>query len=359
MKKYRILALALVSVLLFSCKEKGTVNIDTLQVFGEEFGQGQGVKVALSVWDSNQDLYYDWTCEEGAFLNSQQGYMTNTWTSPYKDGTYTISCKVSIDGKSETRQADIKIRGILQDRFADHLHGWSAGTNTEGSINNYRLEANVKSSNASSTQYGSYAKTLSVPDFLPPFSLKADVGIVSGKSYPVSSTKGWDNDMYIAVNGSTPEYELAPNYYIKNLCLFWWPKDHMASSYTYTDYTGVEQTIDASEFDAAIIVEYVYRADAATGRPEEALSFMIPFQTSALKSDAGVTKNVGMTLDQNYGLKIYVADIEIFSTTAIQTWRSSYENAALYIGGVTYRFPSSTTVFLDNVTMNYTTTFLE
>ena len=92
--------------LMASCDDD-YVEIDSLQVFGEEFFAGETVNVGMSVRMSDPDKAdYYWECNGGTLLQ-RQGYTMNQWKAPRQSGRYTIKCTVTCGGAKETRQAEI------------------------------------------------------------------------------------------------------------------------------------------------------------------------------------------------------------------------------------------------------------
>ncbi len=358
MKKIHIIIFILIPFILGSCKDDDFVEIDTLQIFGDEFYMGQVVNMGLAVKTSNpDDNYYLWWCEAGGFPETQQGYPVIKWTAPKQNGEFLIRCTVTCGEASETREAKVKVSGLFFDRFSGTaLTNWTT-TNQTTLLSNGRLITNIPS-NRPNDSIGFVQKTLNVSNFFYPFSFTTEVGIVGESStfnpkYPVTTTNPtWDNFMSVGVTGSTPSTTLAPTYYISEIMVDWWPTDHFLSQITYFDPSDDQtpRTINASDFDARLSVLWTRRPDPVAGIPQQTGRFMLFFKSDAFKFGPDVTGNVGMSMNEN-AVRIYVDKTEVFSTSAVHTW-STQHNAPLQISTFKYAYPSQTMVYMDNLVVN-------
>jgi hypothetical protein len=362
MKRYyhKVIMAALAAILLVSC-ENDYVHIDTLQVHGDVFYQGQDVMLGLAV-ETNDPFnnYYEWWCEDGSFPSMQQGYPMNRWTAPRKNGEFLIRCTVTCGSAKETREAKVKVNGLFFERFGETtLTGWDTFDQIYA-LNNGRLETNTR---LTTTESGAVSRALNVPDFYPPASITATVGIIDttafNPAYPVTppatpeTAVNWDNSMSIELTGSTPAVSIAPNYYVSSIALKWWPADHFQSSVKYLDYTSTDTlTINAPDFDACLAVTVVTRADAMQGRPESARTYSVFFQSQAFKFIPDQANNIGISIAEDYTLSIAVNKQSVFSTSALAIFRPLFENAPFMLNQFIYRYPSSTRVLLDNVLLN-------
>lgn len=378
MKNYKIILIIFSAILLNACK-KDSVEIDTLQVLGDEFYQGQAVNVGMAVKTSNSDKnYYEWSCEEGSFIESMQGYPTNQWTAPRKNGVYTIRCKVTCGNASQTREAKIKVSGTFFDRFTGTAHGWTA-TNQTTTLNNGRMETLVTATRPDTDTAGNVVKSLGISNFYPPVSATADLGIVSGPGntytpyfypglnglYPSGTTwkTGWDNYMGVGLTGKNPANTVTETYYISEIMVYWYPAAHYKTQVTYFDPSD-DQTPrikNSADFDGRIAVKWIRKANAIAGEQERTGTFSVFFSAPGLKMN-GVeeNKNVGISIDENYVIRLNLnksTDV-FFTTDALKTWRTSHDNAMLEINQYKYYYPRYTRVYLDNLVVNNQPDFL-
>lgn len=361
MKKINIFLTALTALALISCS-KETVEIDSLQVLGDEFFQGQQVNVGMAVKTSNPDKnYYYWYCDAGSFPAAQQGYPVNKWTAPKANGEYTIGCTVTCGGESSTREIKVKVTGLFFDRFSGNklATSWSA-TNQTAILRYGRLETNVSTTRTDSL--GFLTCGLGLAAAYPPVSSTADLGIVEGMnpaftpSYPVSSPAhpNWDNFMSVGFTGKSPDSSIPTTFYINEIRFDWWPTQHMLASVPYfsPDDDYEEHFKDASTFDVRLVCTYTRKSDTSVGIDTYSGTFQVFFSTVDLKFGPDVTRNVAMSISEDYIVKLYAGQSEICSSDAVKIWRESHDNAALTINQFKYIYPSVTKVFMDNLVVN-------
>jgi hypothetical protein len=341
-----------------SCKDDDFVEIDTLQVLGEEFYQGEVVNMGMAVQTSNPDNnYYEWQCEAGSFPSLQQGYPVIKWTAPMESGEFMIRCKVTCDGASQTRETKVKVTGLFFDRFAGAtLSNWSTGGQL-AAIHDGRLETNLSTANTLDS-IGSVSR--SITGIFPPFSATADVGIAGNSTfepkYPVTQPPGyplWDNYMSIGLSGGTPPVADAPTHYIQSLRVDWWPAAHMMNEVRYLSIDGDSAVIRSADFDARLALNVVRRPDATEGIPESQAEYMIFFRTDALKMQPDQTKNVGISIDEEYTIRIFMDKTEVYSFQTA-SFRALFGQAPFRINSYRYAYPARTMVYLDNLVVNNT-----
>ncbi|MCD8101522.1 MAG: hypothetical protein LUE26_02945 [Alistipes sp.] len=171
MKKITII-LSLFAVLLAAGCDNETVKIDSLQILGDEFYQGQKVDMGMSVKTSDPDnTYYEWWCEAGSFPAAQQGYPVMKWTAPRENGEFLIRCTVKCGGTKETREALVKVNGVFFDRFSSNEgnstpSGWTA-TNQQARQRDGRFETHVLG-NQPTDSLGWVTRDLGIDPFIPP-----------------------------------------------------------------------------------------------------------------------------------------------------------------------------------------------
>lgn len=380
MKKLKyIILLSVLSPVLFSCTDEDGVQIDSLQVFGEEFYYGETVNVGMSVKTSDPgNTSFYWECDGGAFLQ-RQGYTLNQWQAPRKAGVYKIKCTVTSGGSKQTREADVMVSGLFFERFSSENSnslptGWSQ-TNTTGGfyIRDQRLELIV----AQGFDHGEVRYNIGQSNFFPPFSCKSDIGIVgppanantplypnSDKSNPntfASKFSTADNHCGIAITANTPSAALAPTYFINELRVEIYPEtDHAQSEIKYLRVGGEPGnpadsiTINKADFDGILRFQWTRRANVAAGIVQLQSWYSIPFRAAALRYGAEQPVTIGLSVDENYIVSVAANGSEIFKTEELKNWRQTIINldgvgAPLAAKEFKYMYPANTRVFLDNV----------
>ena len=281
-----------------------------------------------------------------------------------------MGCTVHCHGKKETRTAVIKVNGIFFDRFAGStLSGWSAASGNSAVLRSGRLETQVSATNTTDSA-GSVTKSFGVSAFFPPASITSSLGIVVGPTnantpkFPVSSANPtWDNFLGFGLTGSDPGVDLSPTYYISEIRVDWWPTTHIQNTVTY--YAPEDdpelpafRTINDTDFNARVAVRWTRRADIGAGIQAYSGWFMTFFDAPALTHDGDVNKVMGLAIDEDYKVFVYVGGTEVFSTTAIQTWQSTHADCPFQISQVKYLYPNYTRVYMNNVVGNNTTELL-
>lgn len=366
MKKIAII-LSLFAVLLAAGCSNETVEIDTLQIFGDEFYQGQKVDMGMSVKTSDPDnTYYEWWCEAGSFPAAQQGYPVMKWTAPKENGEFLIRCTVKCGGTKETREALVKVNGVFFDRFSSNEgnstpSGWTA-TNQQARQRDGQFETHVLG-NQPTDSLGWVTRDLGINPFQPPLSVTADVGISSSSVSPFnpkfptkSETLYSDNFMGIGFTGRNPGEETAPTHYISELMVDWWPMDHYYDDVDYfapgDNTAGTPRNILASDFDARLTVKVTRRSDPAAGIQQSTETFMVFFKSEAFKAGLDQTRNVGLSVESDYKVTVNVDGTDVFTSTALQDLKAAYNNAPLDVQSFKYIYSNLTMVYLDNLVVN-------
>lgn len=379
--KYLILLCSLF-LLLFSCKDESFVKIDSLQVLGEEFYYGQTVNIAMSVKTSDPDnTTYFWECDGGTLLN-RQGYTLNQWKAPRVSGRYKVRCTVTCNDEKQTREAEIFVNGFFFQRFES-----GEGTNTlptgwgqdysQPQIRNHRLELQV---NNNAQSHGTARYAFGQSNMYPPFSVKADVGIVgetaasvnnfnpkypnSDKSNPNSFASRFpnaDNWCAIAITGNTLSADTITHFINEVRVIFYPEADHALPEMKFLkrdgDPTNPADTIAIakSDFDAIFTFQVTRKANIGAGIPQQQVTYGIPFKASSLIYGVEDPHTIGLSVDMDYNVSVAANGAVIFTTDAIKTWRESFLNtegrpsAAWAASQFRYYYPTATRVFLDNV----------
>lgn len=376
--KYLFLAISAVAFFT-ACREKDSVSIDSLQVFGNEFYYGQTVQVAMAVNMSNPDIAdFYWECDGGKFLE-EQGYQLNRWQAPSQAGYYTIKCTAKCGSASETREAVVLVSGFFFEKFDGKSgnavpSGWAQSSSSVQLTNN-RMELRVSATSTGQSS-GEVRYNMNKADLYPPFSFKSDVGIVGVTAtssndntprYPTDSAtfnrpdryfSGKDNNCAYSITGNTPSATIAPTYFITELRLEWWPAaEHCLSSVTYMPVGGSApddsvKYIAGVDYDAFIRFQWTRRADVSAGIPQSQGWCAIPIKTDAFKyfePQGEVGRNIAMAVTEDYIVRVFVEGVKVFETDQIKNWRASCGDAPLAVKEYKYIYPAQTLVYLDNV----------
>lgn len=374
MKLKYFLLLCSLSLVLFSCKDENLIKIDSLQVFGDEFYYGETVNIGMAVnlGDPDNTSYY-WECDGGTLLN-RQGYTLNQWKAPRKAGIYKVKCTVTCGNEKQTREADILVSGFFFQRF-DALEGTNtvptgwAQTSSTVQIRNKRLEV---SATTAGQDHGEVRYPMGQSNMFPPFSLKADVGIVGTNAntftpkYPNSDMSNpntfaskyptKDNFSSVSITGKTVSTDTV-THFINELRVEFYPeKDHVQSVMKYLPVGGIpgnaadSLTIAKADFDAILRFQWTQKANIAGGVPQVQAWYSIPFKSAMLVYGVEQSVNIGLSVDGNYVVSVSSNGTEIFNTDALRTWRQSKNNKAVWSADAfKYMYPANTRVFLDNV----------
>ena len=345
-------------IAMFSSCNDDFVEIDSLQVFGEEFYKGETVNLGIAVRMSNpDDAYYYWECDGGTLLQ-RQGYTLNQWKAPREAGTYTVRCTVSCGGAKQTREAKILVNGYFFERFGgSSVQGWS-NSNTTAKVKDGRYELFVNSGKTNAEIRYNFNDL----ELYPPVSGEYDCGIIGNKlvntyspRFPVDSIAAkfgdTDNPCGVSITGNSPAASVTSTYYISEVRVEWYPMAHLRSSqnyYTWDDPDN-EKTIKAEDFDAFFSFHWVLKANSETGSKQKDGWVKVPYTIPALKYGVDVNKHIGIAIAEDYSIKFLVDGTEIFTADEMKKWRASHDNAPFQIKEFKHRYPGKTAVYLDNV----------
>jgi hypothetical protein len=380
MKKLKyIMLLPVLSLAFYSCTDEDSVQIDSLQVLGEEFYYGETVNVGMAVQTSDPDnTSYYWECDGGTFLQ-RQGYTLNQWKAPRRAGVYKIKCTVTCGSAKQTREADIMVSGLFFERFSGANSntlptGWSQ-TNTTGGIylRDRRLELVV----AQGFDHGEVRYNIGQSNFFPPFSCKSDIGIVGAPGninnplYPNSDKSNQntfaskfstaDNYCGVAITANTPSATLAPSCYMNELRVEIYPEtDHAQPAIKYLRVGGEpgnaadSVTVNKADFDGIFHFQWTRRANIPAGITQLSSWYSIPFKATALRYGAEQPVTIGLSVDEDYIVSVSANGSEVFNTDAVKNWRQSIIDldgvgAPIAAKEFKYLYPANTRVFLDNV----------
>lgn len=311
MKLIKILSALVLAILCVGCEDESWAEIDSLSVDGNEFFCNQKVKLWMNVKSDNlPEVDYEWGCEGGR-LTQPQGLDEMTWQAPGEPGTYRVFCKVTIDGKSETRHHDMYVSSFFFEKFEKSTHSFKAQGSTtlakrtetiNGTSNGY-LEAVVNSTSASNRYiYYNFAN----PELKIPFSCMAKIGWLS--DFPVTDikvgTSTFANKFYYQVTmNRDPDKEDAA--YIDDVRFEWYPVGNT----------------NGLPIDEESGLPWNGRFQFKQNLNGSATWFNVYVDSPELNFAQGVRKNVSFSIDANYLVHVYLNGVKILETDAIKNWR--------------------------------------
>lgn len=356
-----LLTLCLVGALA-ACSDKDYVEIDSLQVFGERFFQGETVNIGVSVsMSSPDDAEYYWSCDGGEMVH-RDGYVLNQWKAPRENGIYTIRCTVKCNGASATREAHVLVDGFFFETFGNttvsvNNSNVDKGTSTGGIDGRY--EGVAKSGKYDGIYFG---KNLGDGTLYAPVSGEFECGIIGNTRtntfkplYPVGIDPpkfgNKDNQCAISIQGQATPSDNPSSYYINCVRVEWWPMEHLQPTIKYRtiDSPSADVTSNREDFDAVVSFQWYQKANAELGIKQTNGWIKMPFKCPALRYDVDVTKRVGLAVDENNIVKFYVDGNEAYTWNGLATYCSEHENAPFRIQAFRYIFPGQTACYWDNV----------
>ena len=361
MKLVKFISAACIALAFTACSDKDYVEIDSLQVFGDQFYKGETVNVGIAVNMSDPTVAeYYWECDGGRMVH-RDGYVVNQWVAPNENGTYKIRCTVKCGGASQTREAEVVVSGFFFETFGNTTvsmnNSNAKATSTGGENGRYEVLPNKTSSNP--IRIG---KTWASDNRIyPPLSGNLDCGIIGNTRvntykplYPVNAASfGFktDNPCVLHFDGAAPSADVTTTYYIGSVRVEWFPQDHILASQNYLsiDDPVNEKTVMAGDFDALISFRWYKKANDATGERQTNGWFKMPFKCPELKYGADVTKNVGISIAEDYTVKFFVDGVEKLSWDDLKTWRASHDYAVFLNSAFQYIFPGKTACYVDNM----------
>lgn len=313
--KYIYPILILCCSLSFSgCSDNDYIQIDSLSADGDEFFCNQKVKVWMCL--NSSDLWntdYEWTCEGGTFTQPQ-GLNEMTWKAPSVPGTYTITCKASIGGASETRTREMHVSSYYFEKFEKSSHSLTIQSSTTTSLKkesngNQYLEAKVNTA-AEHTRY--VRRSFGDETLRTPFSTRMKLGFVSnmpttqriavtGKNTEGMLEHRWNLSQDASNNGS----------YISQIRLRWYPGS-VTDGYPTWDDAGVP-----TEYNVEVRVQHTSSLGVNTVYIER-------YNLNTMNTFAnGVYKNVSLSVDEAENILVYMEGTEILKSTLLKTARTT------------------------------------
>lgn len=310
---YRFFIMLFASFVLLSCDDNDSIHIESLSADGDEFFCNQKVKVWLCL--NSSDLWhtdYKWTCDEGT-LTQPQGLNEMTWKAPNVPGTYIITCKASIGGKSETRTREMYVSSYFFEKFEKSSYNLtlqSSNTNSlkkESNGNQYlSIRANISTA---ATRY--VRRSFGDSQLRTPFSTRMKLGFVSNMPKTRQTVVGTSSSLSMLEYRWELSSDASNNgAFISRIRLLWYPCP-------VTDgYPTIDGVVEGTpDYNLQISVIHTSATGTTTTRNEyHNLNTMNTFSN-------GVYKNVSMGVDENERLKVYMEGEEILTSDIVKNLR--------------------------------------
>lgn len=180
-KLKNLFSVLIISILLFSCKKKVDISIDTLSKSGEEFYFGEKVPVWAGTDGDKNDISYQWTATGGTFDGWRtQNLYENLWIAPDSVGDYTVTATAKSGGSSSSKSTSMKVTRYFFDEFqSDYTfngNGWSTSNTTNVLKNDVDPEKSTIEVTAKSSSGPYIGRSLNLADLKIPFSVRAKLG---------------------------------------------------------------------------------------------------------------------------------------------------------------------------------------
>ena len=299
-----------ITVLLTGClqKEKGTLRIDSLSVYGTEFYCNQNVKLWMCVESDN--LYiaeYEWGCDAGRF--EEELFSEACWVTPNIPGEYTVWCKVTIGKNTETRYRKLNVSHYFFEYFKDGTV-WTGQSGTTRTLKkdedgNGYWEFQVNSATAA-TQYINYSFANDA-SLKAPFSCRATIGHITNMpkdSVTVGTARAANTLGYQLITDREANYT---GLYIDQINFVWYPVGSDKNIMPIDPVSG-EKCNGRFSF-----------RQAGSGATR---TYSYYLYHSALNFAEKEYKKVGLNISADYIVTVYVAGEEVFNTDALKNWRS-------------------------------------
>lgn len=313
---YRLILLFCFAPFLASCGDDDFIEIDSLSADGNEFYCNQKVKVWMCVRSS--DLWhtdYQWSCDGGS-LTQPQGLNEMTWKAPATPGVYTITCKATVGGKSETRQHKMYVSSYYFDKFEKAPHSFTTQKETKNALKkesdgNQYLQLSVNSA----SEVKRYVRRAFGDNTLhTPFSTRLKIGFE--KNVPntqlVKCGSKEENAVLEYRWNMRSDTENA-GAYINQIRLLWYPSQ-VVDGYPLVPEEGM--TVEGTpDFNVQVIVQYTDQSGKKVTYNE--YHKLNTFNTFV----AGDYKTVSMGVDENYMLQAYINGSEVLHSNLVSDVR--------------------------------------
>ncbi len=350
-----LFSIIIVCILLFSCKKKVDITIDTLSKSGEEFYFGEKVPVWAGTSGDKNGITYEWTATGGTFDGWRtQNLFENLWIAPNAPGEYTVTATAKNGGSSSSKSTLMKVTRYFFDEFQSAYtlngNGWSTSntknvlkTNTDPALST--LEVTASSSSAPNIR-----RSLNLADLKIPFSIRAKLG---WKTFFRSG-----QTIMISLYFNQPSNPTIP--YIREIRWEIYPTANPATTDNYQiRYETFLPAINASTFSA----------DTNTLPNPLPLISPVKGRRADLAMANGVIKSLSLSVDADNIFYAYVDGVLWFSSNGIKNWLAyaktaypGFEDPLAKEFRITFPAKSGstgTTLFLKSVYINNDGTILK
>lgn len=312
---------------LTSCGDDDFLSIDSLSTDGDEFYCNQKVKVWMCVRSS--DLWhttYQWSCDGGT-LTQPQGLNEMTWKAPAEPGVYTITCKATVGGVSETRQHKMNVSSYFFEKFE---RGSQTSFSLQNAKSSFKKESNgnmymmtTVNSTSEPTRYirRSFDDNLLHTPFSTRLKLGFDKNIPSTQNITVGKKTA---NAVLEYRWNMRADESNNNNYINVIRLQWYP--HVPKD-GYPELTDGTTTVEGTtDWNVRLITSHT----GTTGKKTEVSEYHKLNSLNIFKNKAYHTVSMGVDQDEN--LLVFVDGVEVLRSTLVKDARTANAcEGAMYI----------------------------
>lgn len=319
--KYKLIIGLFFFTWLLSCSDESFIEIDSLSSDGNEFYCNQKVKIWMNVRSS--DLWhtdYEWSADGGT-LTQPQGLDEMTWKAPNVPGTYTIRCKVTVGDKTDIREKKMFVSSYFFEKFEKSPYAFSGQSSTTLSLrtetvngqSNGWLRANVNSSSEVNRYLN---RSFGDPELATPFSIRAKIGFESNA--PTLATIKVGNK-----TGNTMlEYQLnclkdpsSVTGFVSRISFSWYPTN-VSPGFPAVPTGGISPDGSVT-YNSKVTVQTRNEMGLTTTHD---LYYTIGKMSTFSNQ---IYKKVGMAIDENYLLHVFIEGEEVLTTPVISELRVS------------------------------------
>lgn len=311
-----LLLILLCAMFAMSCSDDHYAQIDSLSTNGDEFYCNQKVKLWMVVRsDDLMEVNYEWGCDGGR-ITQPQGLDENTWQAPNIPGTYSVWCKVTAGGKSETRYHTMLVSTYFFEKFEKLPFGFTAQSEStiasktetkDGAANGY---AEFKG-NSTRYAYRYLEKKFNDTELKLPFSTMAKIGFTSNiptDTLKVGNERG-PHSLYYAW-GFNRDPKKTDTAYPTELRFEWYPNKN--GKVPSAVINGSRQT-----FNVRLWLSYLDK-----GVSRNTTTYLTVDKLSTF--DNKVYKKVSLSIDKDYLIRINLDGEEIQTSTFLQGFRRDF-----------------------------------
>jgi hypothetical protein len=294
-------------LLLFSCKKKVDISIDTLSKSGEEFYFGEKVPVWAGTTGDNRNISYQWTATGGTFDGFRtQNLFENLWIAPSVPGEYTVTATAKSNGSSSSKSTLMKVTRYYFDEFQSAYtlngNGWSTSNTTNVLKNDTDPALSTLELTASSGSTPNIRRSLNLSELKIPFSVRTKLG---WKKF-FRSGSAISFRLFFNRPQANPEYP-----YIREIRCEVWPTANPATTDNYQiRYETFIPATNTSTFSAAsnVVPNPLPLVSPVKGR------------LATLAMADGDTKSFSFSIDAENVFHAYIDGALWFTSNGIKDW---------------------------------------